>query len=65
MGLEILPDWNLKDYPMTNITITANDPQEKQQPGQNQQPGQQNQQPGQQNPQQGGQPGKDKPPQQK
>jgi hypothetical protein len=50
---------------MTNITITANDPQEKQQPGQNQQPGQQNQQPGQQNQQTGGQPSKDKPPQQK
>jgi hypothetical protein len=46
-------------------TITANDPQENQQPGRNQQPGQQNQQPGQQNQQPGGQPSKDKPPQQK
>jgi hypothetical protein len=44
---------------MTNVTITANDPQ------QNQQPGQQNQQPGQQNPQQDGQPSKDKPAHQK
>jgi hypothetical protein len=43
---------------MTNVTITANDPQENKQPGQNQQPGQQNQQPG-------GQPSKDNPPQQK
>jgi hypothetical protein len=50
---------------MTNVTITANDPQENKQPGQNQQPGQQNQQPGQQNPQQDGQPSKDKPAQQK
>jgi hypothetical protein len=44
---------------MTNVTSTANDPQ------QNQQPGQQNQQPGQQNPQQDGQPSKDKPAHQK
>jgi hypothetical protein len=56
---------------MTNVNITAAEPQQaqpgqNQQPGQqNQQPGQQNQQPGQDNPQQGGQPSKDKPAQQK
>jgi hypothetical protein len=62
---------SLKDSPMTNVNITAAEPQQNQ-PGQNQQPGQQNQQPGQQNqqpgqnnPQQGGQPNKDKPAQQK
>ena len=51
---------------MTNVAITAAEPQQNQQPGRsNQQPGQQSQQPGQQTPQQGGQPNKDKPAQQK
>jgi hypothetical protein len=49
----------MKDYPMTNVTITSTDPQ------QNQQPGQQNQDPGKQNPQQGDRPSKEKPAQQK
>jgi len=69
---EIFPIWNLKDNPMTNVNITAAEPQQNQQPGQSnqqpgqsQQPGQQNQQPGQSTPQQGGQPNKDKPAQQK
>jgi hypothetical protein len=64
MCLEIFLGLNTKDIVMTNVTITAADPQQNQQPGQNQ-PGQQTQQPGQQNPQQGGQPNKDKPAQQK
>jgi hypothetical protein len=55
----------MKDYPMTNVTITSIDPQQNQQPDQNQQPGQQNQDPGKQNPQQGGRPSKETPAQQK
>jgi hypothetical protein len=55
----------MKDYPMTNVTITSTDRQRNQQPDQNQQPGQQNQDPAKQNPQQGGRPSKEKPVQQK
>jgi hypothetical protein len=55
----------LKDNPMTNITITIDEPKQNQRQGHDQEPDQQNQTPGQRNPQQSGQPSTDKPAQQK